>query len=230
MRQRCLPCQPETAARERAAQQGEVTENGTTVPSDRQRRDKLVIEHLPLAMRIANWQTKRSSSRAILADDIRSAAFEGLIRAANRYVPSRGMPFAGYANKRITGAVLDFLRELDHVSVHARSRAKTAGRELPPEPLSLDQLLEDHGDWLPLEDKNADDPSLRAERAHVIAGLESAAASLPRRLRTVLFLYYTKDMTQAEVGAKMGVGDARVCQLLGLAHAALREAVGAARD
>lgn len=44
------------------------------------------------------------------AQDLVSAGYEGLIRAAQRYDPEMGVPFHAYAHYRIRGAMIDFSR------------------------------------------------------------------------------------------------------------------------
>lgn len=173
-----------------------------------------------MAKRIAAEHTRRSASRGIIAEDIQSAALEGLVRAAESFDPSRGVPFTAYAHQRVRGAVLDFLREWDHISRHFRATAKALDVDLPLAPLSLDQLAEDAGNQVP--DRNACDALLKAEREQVIAHLETSAAVLSQRLRTVLFLYYSEGKKLVEIGASLGVTESRACQMLNEAHTRLR--------
>ena len=48
----------------------------------------------------------------------------GLVRAAQAYDASTGVPFSRYANTRIRGAVLDELRGMDWSSRGARRRSR----------------------------------------------------------------------------------------------------------
>ncbi len=185
-------------------------------------REALVQSGMEMATKIASRHARRSSTRDGIADDIRSAALEGLVKAARDFDPTRGAPFLGYAHHRITGAVLDFLRAQDHMSRDYRDKAKKGEIEPAPAPVSLDCLMADVGFGDRAPDPNAVDSLDEAERGQVVDILESAAVQLPARLRTVLRLRYADDRTLGEIGAELGVTESRGCQLLHEAHAALR--------
>jgi RNA polymerase sigma factor for flagellar operon FliA len=78
---------------------------------DQTTRDRLILEHLPVAASIAQrFLTKLPSS--VEADDIHSVGVMGLIDAAERFDSSRAVKFRTYAEVRIKGAMLDYLRSL----------------------------------------------------------------------------------------------------------------------
>ena len=64
----------------------------------------------------------------VTSDEIRSAAFEGLIQAVESYNPSRPAKFETYCQQRILGAVMDWLRSLDHQSRTIRTFEKKRNR------------------------------------------------------------------------------------------------------
>jgi RNA polymerase sigma factor for flagellar operon FliA len=45
-------------------------------------------------------------------DELRSAGYEGLVQAAQRYDPAEGTPFVAFAQTRIRGAMIDAVRRL----------------------------------------------------------------------------------------------------------------------
>ncbi len=55
-------------------------------------------------------------------DDMTSAAMEGLIDAANRYDPGKGIKFRTFAEYRIRGAIYDEMRKLDWFSRSLREK------------------------------------------------------------------------------------------------------------
>lgn len=68
---------------------------------------------------------------AHMKDDLVSAGLEGLLHAARRYDPTRGVPFPRFARHRIRGAMLDTLRGLAPLprTVHARiNSSRSAAR------------------------------------------------------------------------------------------------------
>jgi RNA polymerase sigma factor for flagellar operon FliA len=65
-------------------------------------------------------------------------------------------------------------------------------------------------------------PHAQLERRELKAGLARALASLPERERHILALYYLEELTMAEIGEVIGVGESRVSQLRTQAIARLR--------
>lgn len=57
----------------------------------------------------------RTLPRFVDADALESDAMLGLVQAARTFDPDRGVSFATYANRRIRGAMLDGLRERQHL-------------------------------------------------------------------------------------------------------------------
>lgn len=55
-------------------------------------------------------------------EELRSAGYEGLVEAAQRYDPASGVPFAGFAHHRIRGAMIDIARRASP-AIRRRSRA-----------------------------------------------------------------------------------------------------------
>ncbi len=70
-------------------------------------------------------QVRRTLGPGIELDDLVSYGREGLLDAARRYDPSRGVPFRAYANFRVRGAVVDGVRATARLPrrVHERLRA-----------------------------------------------------------------------------------------------------------
>ncbi len=58
------------------------------------------------------------------------------------------------------------------------------------------------------------------------AAVAEAIETLPERLQQVLALYYQEECTLREIGAILGVGESRVCQLHSEAVHRLRAAIG----
>ena len=83
----------------------------TSTP-DFETRDKLVMEHVGLVKTLAQRLAQRLPSQVEM-NDLISVGVLGLIDAASRYRPSLGVPFDAFARRRVQGAMLDALRELD---------------------------------------------------------------------------------------------------------------------
>lgn len=196
---------------------------------DGESRCALIERYAPMATAVAR---RMRVPTTVLAgrDDLESAALIGLIDAVDRFDPERGIPFEGYAALRIRGAVLDELRRVDDRSRDDRRRARaTVAADVEPEigaygqTLSLDLLLEtgDH-DWAAeseLDDRD-DIDDLRWR-------VETALRCLPPRQRELLSRYYGDSLTLRESAVKMGISEARACQLHGRAIQNLRRELAA---
>jgi RNA polymerase sigma factor for flagellar operon FliA len=123
------------------------------------------------------------------------------------------VPFEAYAALRIRGAVVDELRRLDE-----RGRADRR-REGHATSVSLDALLESGTHQGPAVD---DGHGERHEREDLCARVQDALGRLPARQREVIARYYGDELTLREAGARMGVSEARACQLHGRAIQNLR--------
>jgi RNA polymerase sigma factor for flagellar operon FliA len=77
-----------------------------------EQRDRLVMEHVPLVKILAQRLAHRLPSQVEVSELI-SVGLLGLIDAASRYKASTGVPFDAFARRRVQGAMLDSLRDLD---------------------------------------------------------------------------------------------------------------------
>lgn len=96
------------------------------------RRDRVVMENLPLVKAIA-LRVHDSLPVHVELDDLVHAGILGLFDAATKYDPDKNVAFSSYAKHRIKGAILDSLRQLDWASRDMRRRHKQfeqATREL----------------------------------------------------------------------------------------------------
>lgn len=84
-------------------------------------RDALILDHLPLVRIIAGRLARRLPS-SVDVDELISVGTVGLIDAIDRYDPTRGVPFKGFADIRIRGAMVDYLRGIDPVSRAVRRK------------------------------------------------------------------------------------------------------------
>jgi len=80
-------------------------------PNDSE-RDRLVLEHVGLVKALAHRLAQRLPSQVEMSDLV-SVGVLGLIDAASRYRQSMGVPFDAFARRRVQGAMLDALRDLD---------------------------------------------------------------------------------------------------------------------
>ena len=228
---------------------------------DLETRDRLVMDHLPLVKTMASRLAHRLPSQVELSELV-SVGTLGLIDAAGRYKPSLGVPFDAFARRRIHGAMLDSLRELDWAPRSLRRMQRTVDSavaqlrsDLNREPESaeiasalsvseneyekmLDQLRSaelatirqagtgtDGRNLLDVMIDPSEGPHVRLERQELREQLAKAIVDLPDRERQILALYYEEELTLAEIGEVIGVGESRVSQLRTQAIARLRSAM-----
>jgi RNA polymerase sigma factor for flagellar operon FliA len=227
---------------------------------DVETRDRLVMQHVGLVKALASRLAHRIPAQVELSELI-SVGVLGLIDAAGRYRPSLGVPFDAFARRRIHGAMLDALRELDWAPRSLRKMRRRVDaavaqlrHDLKREPTEadiaaalqmserdyervLDQLRaadlavirrssSDGRDELEVAVDPDEGPHAHLERSELRAMLAEAITELPERERQILSLYYHQELTLAEIGEVIGVGESRVSQLRTQAIARLRASLG----
>jgi RNA polymerase sigma factor for flagellar operon FliA len=205
------------------------------------RRDELILAHLPLVKHAIGRLVGRLPTSAD-AENLESAGILGLVEAANRFDPDRGVNFEAFAYLRIRGAVVDEMRRssclpqqvLEHVA-----RVRRAYQQLPAPAtvqglagatgLSQDQVMDCLGAMrlartVPLDKLGkaagsepaapVDQPGHQAEQAELRQLLTQAIESLSERQRLVVTLYYLEDLRLKEIGDVLHLSESRVSRLL----------------
>lgn len=206
---------------------------------------ELLTRYAPLIDRVA----RKLAARLGLAngDDLWSVGALGLLEAARRFDGAREVRFEAFAEHRVRGAMLDELRNMDHLPRRlradtekaARARARL-GHELGREPeadevaaalgITVEELAELEllkQPVLPLLDalsvaSGEDGADAKVDRHFLARRLSAAIGQLPERLQTVLSLYYVEELTFREIAKVLKVSEARACQLNGEAVQKLR--------
>ena len=118
-----------------AAQTNPAAAKATAQAAKLARRDRVVLEHVPLVKAIA-VRVHENLPVHVDLDDLVHAGILGLFDAASKFDPDKQVVFSSYAKHRIKGAILDSLRQLDWASRDMRRRHKqveAATRELAVE-------------------------------------------------------------------------------------------------
>jgi RNA polymerase sigma factor for flagellar operon FliA len=216
------------------------------------RRDDLILDHLWLVRHILGKIAVHLPSEVDLPN-LESAGILGLVEAAHKFDPERGIKFATYAYPRVRGAILDEMRRncpLPQQMMERVAKVRKAYEGIEGE-ASVDQLATASGltqdevcDCLSalrltrtvswddasetFEERLADQddrPDLRAERAEQEQLLAEGLATLPERERLVVTLYYQEDLRLKEIGKLLGLSESRVSRLLSSAMFQLGEFV-----
>ena len=67
-------------------------------------------------------QVGKTIGRGVELDDLLGYGREGLLDAARRFDPARGVPFRAYANYRVRGAIIDGVRTMARLPRRAHER------------------------------------------------------------------------------------------------------------
>jgi len=174
---------------------------------DPRAREAAVERFLPLARSLA----RRYSGGGEPLEDLEQVACLALVRAVDGFDPTRGTAFTSYAVPSIAGAIKRHFRD-NGWSVR-----------VPRDLQELALRVESVNDELVAETGHrATAAHLELGRAHDRAALHSVLETLDERDRVIIALYYKEELTQAEIGRKLGYSQMHVSRLLRQAVERLR--------
>lgn len=91
-------------------------------------RNATILSLAPLARKLARRVAARVASAVVDVDDLESAGWMAAIQAVDRFDPSFGVPFEGYAIRVMLGAMYNELRRVDPVSERNRRTLRSGHR------------------------------------------------------------------------------------------------------
>jgi RNA polymerase sigma-B factor len=228
---------------------------------DRAAQEALVSRFLPLARQLA----RRYANSNEPLDDLVQVASLGLLKAIDRFDPTRATAFSSFAVPTILGELkrhfrdkgwsMRVPRDLQERAVRVERVADDLESELGRAPtadeiarhigISIEQVLEARTASAAYRAVSLDQPRDDAEAGdHLVdvigvedpgyhladdaATVERLMNALSDREREVLRLRFAEDLTQAEIGARVGVSQMHVSRLLRQAVGQLRAAAKAA--
>lgn len=221
----------------------------STSPAPPLSDDEVVRTWAHLIDRVARRIAARTAN-TVQPGDLWSVGALGLIDAYHRFDNTRAVKFESFAEHRIRGAMIDELREMDHLPRRMRAEAdklrkgrahlgNTLGREPTSDELAahlgmsveeVDALeaLAQPAAPLAAEFQLQSLDSLQDERldyAERVSRMTNAIEQLNPRLQTLLSLHYVEGLTYKEIAQALEVSEARVCQLHGEAIKKLKGAL-----
>ncbi|MBN9518843.1 sigma-70 family RNA polymerase sigma factor [bacterium] len=220
--------------------------------ADQQRRDGLILSHLPLVKHVIGRLVGELPPGTDV-DNLEAAGVLGLVEAAAKYDPTRNAQFKTFAYLRVRGAVVDELRRNSPLPQHVMERVsavRKAARTLAPpvtveaiaaitgltpdevadtlaadrfsKMVSWEQTAEPNG-FAPVQSSEAPDAGL--EREEEAKELADAIGALPRKERLVLTLYHKEGLRLKEIAEVLQLSVSRVSRLLTKATFELGEAL-----
>ena len=160
-------------------------------------RHELVRSHLPLVRAMARRYARRREE----FDDLVQAGSVGLVKAATRFDPSRGVAFATFVTPTVEGEIRRQLRE----------RSKGTSTVSDPVTLAADDAAAESA---------SDHESLATSEYRIL--LAGGLRTLDPREQQIVFLRFHADMTERQIAGKVGISQAHVSRLLEGALAKLR--------
>ena len=144
--------------------------------------------------------------RGAMIDALRRAAT--MVRSAIRRRREFGAARAaleGQLGRPATDAEMAARLEMTIEAFRAAAETTTAARHE-----SIDDVYSDHSGWFADPDPDAFD---RLASSGLRTAVSAAVADLPHREALVLQLYFVEELNLDEIGATLGVGAARICQI-----------------
>jgi RNA polymerase sigma factor (sigma-70 family) len=184
-------------------------------PNQDTAREATIIQNMDIVNKIAR-RLRRRVPPCITLDDLTSAGTIGLIKAVDRFDASRGLKFRSYAQHRVMGAMLDFLREEDPLSRAERRVRKSAAMCDSPVTISLDQLP------VPVVNRLVGIGARQAYDALLESDIDKIRQCLTRRENRVIALLFESGWQNRQVAADLKVNESRVSQIKQRALAKLR--------
>jgi RNA polymerase sigma factor for flagellar operon FliA len=199
-------------------------------------RDELAVNYMPAVKAMAARLKERLPS-SVEFNDLVSIGLEELVKLSRRYDPKQNDNFWGYAQKRIYGSMLDFLRSLDTVSRSDRKTIKDIERivesyqaehDVEPDDEYIAEQLDIEVDKvrraknaseiynvMPIEDQMNffENVSKKIEEEELIETIKKVLTKMSEKEQLIIQLYYFEELSLKEISEILGVTESRISQI-----------------
>lgn len=201
-------------------------------------QDDIVLAYTP-ALRAMAFRLKERLPSHIDVSDLMGAGLEEMVRLSRKYDKERNDSFWGYAQKRVYGAMLDFLRGLDVVSRADRTLVKNIDAlvneyfnkfEREPDDEYLAAMLEESVEKirearnvsavvgvLSIDDQmelmSEENTFERVEREDLIEKITQILNEFEERDQLIVQLYYYEELSLKEIGEILQISEGRISQI-----------------
>lgn len=201
-------------------------------------QDDIVLAYTP-ALRAMAFRLKERLPAHIDVSDLMGAGLEEMVGLSRKYDKERNDSFWGYAQKRVYGAMLDFLRGLDVVSRADRTLVKNIDAlvneyfnkfEREPEDEYLAAMLEESVEKirearnvsavvgvLSIDDQmelmSEENTFERVEREDLIEKITQILNEFEERDQLIVQLYYYEELSLKEIGEILQISEGRISQI-----------------
>jgi RNA polymerase sigma factor for flagellar operon FliA len=199
-------------------------------------RNSLAIDYMPAVKAMAARLKERLPS-SIDFNDLVSIGLEELVKLSRRYDPKQNDNFWGYAQKRVYGAMLDFLRSLDTISRADRKLVKEIDKiteeymakfgtnpsdeylaEVLDEDIEKIKKAKTAGEIynvMPIEEQlnYFENVSKKVEIEELIDIIKKVLKEMNEKEQLVIQLYYFEELTLKEISEILEVSESRISQI-----------------
>ena len=199
-------------------------------------KKQLATDYMPAVKAMAARLKERLPS-SVEFNDLVSIGYEELVKLSHRYDPKLNDNFWGYAQKRIYGSMLDFLRKLDTLSRGDRKLIKeidkiiedyTSKYNHEPSNEYLSKILgvdiekiknakkaDEIYSVMPIEDQlnYFENIEKKIEEEELIDSIKKVLKKLPEKEQLVIQLYYFEELSLKEIAEILEVTESRVSQI-----------------
>jgi len=199
-------------------------------------QNSLAVDYMPAVKAMAAKLKERLPS-SVDFNDLVSIGYEELVKLSRRYDPKKNSNFWGYAQKRIYGAMLDFLRSLDNLSRNDRKIVKeidkiieeyTAKYDHEPSDEYLSEILgidiekikkarasNEIYSVMPIEDQlnYFEDITKKIEKEELIEAIRNVLSDLNKNEQLIIQLYYFEELSLKEIAEILEVSESRISQI-----------------
>jgi RNA polymerase sigma factor for flagellar operon FliA len=199
-------------------------------------RDSLAVDYIPAVKAMAARLKERLPS-SIDFNDLVSIGLEELVKLSKRYDPKQNDNFWGYAQKRVYGAMLDFLRSLDTISRADRKLVKEIDKiieeymatyGIAPSDEYLSEVLNEDIEKIkkaktageiynvmPIEEQlnYFENVSKKVEMEELIDIIKKVLKDMNEKEQLVIQLYYFEELFLKEISEILNVSESRISQI-----------------
>ncbi len=184
-------------------------------------RNALAVHFQPFVEWLAQKTFDRLSYPQFEAADLANYGAIALLDLIERFDGARGVEFTAFAAKRLSGSMLDGIRQMDWVPRNVRIKAKKGECTAK----HMKSLEEEH--WSERDDGGRADwfsgtirsmlklkgTSESEQQMHAQDFWDGMLKGFNPQERNVLTLYYRDHLTMKEVGRRIGLSESRVSQM-----------------
>jgi RNA polymerase sigma factor FliA len=208
-------------------------------------RENLFRHYQPLARRLAASFLRRDAQTPLEYDELFQLACTGLLESIDRFKPDLGVPFRYFANRRISGAILNGIVHYSELNQQMSARRRIERERLAS--LSTEQQMSDGLDGrleflsdiaaglalgLMLEEsrlysEDGKDPAKNAFETmawkQMVKLVRKEVASLPQRESDIMNWHYLHGLQFENIAKILNLSKGRISQLHSAAIALLRK-------